>query len=58
MSAQSLSYQWRTDHTKQEVLVTYEWHALYFESIFCHELAASFRKLASMVAEAPQPEVK
>lgn len=57
MSAETLSYQCRKSHSQEEVLVTYEWQALHFESIFSHEMAVACRQAAAMIAAAPQQEV-
>lgn len=58
MSAESLSYQCRSSQSQEEVLVTYEWQALYFESIFLHEMAEACRHAAMMVSTEPKQEVK
>lgn len=57
MSAETLSYQCRDSHSQEEVLTTYEWQALYFESIFHHEMAEACRQAAIIVSAAPLQEV-
>lgn len=58
MSAETLSYQFRNSQSQEEALVTYQWQALYFESIFLHEMAEACRHAAMMVSTEPKPEVK
>lgn len=58
MSAETLSYQFRNSQSQEEALVTYQWQALYFESIFLHEMAEACRQAAMMVSTEPQQEVK
>ncbi|EKT7049755.1 hypothetical protein QPN73_001767 [Salmonella enterica] len=58
MSAETLSYQFRNSQSQEEAVVTYQWQALYFESVFLHEMAEACRKAAVMVSAVTQQEDK